>query len=145
MKRLFSLWIGSSGAHRSTAWKIQWRIMVLCHLVLMFDEPLGIWPASAMAKTIDSQSFLPGSRPSSRAMDKHGRWFLTRMERLYIVSLDFSDKLKVHSENQIKSRPTEDYQMRNAVYVCRWSRVSQMPHSDLCKQKRHLHYPELWW
>lgn len=55
----------------SVAYKTQRSIRVLYHKVLMFDELLRISQASVVAKVFDSQSFVPGSHPSSFVVGMH--------------------------------------------------------------------------
>lgn len=58
----------------------QWRIRVLHHVVLLFDKLLRISPANVMAKAFDPQSFVPGSRTSSSAVDVHCWWIPNKDE-----------------------------------------------------------------
>lgn len=70
----------------------------------MFDEPFRIGPTSAMAKALDSQSFVPGSRPNSGSTYMHCWWFLTRMtwlDSVFMISNGKSDvvNIRLHDES----------------------------------------------
>lgn len=58
--------LGMMSVLKSTACKIQSWIWEPYYVVKMFDEPLRINPATIMAKALDSQLFVPGSRSQPR-------------------------------------------------------------------------------
>lgn len=63
----------------------------------MLDEPQIINPANLMVRAFDSNSFVLGSCPSSKVVDRHCYGFLTKTKQLYSGFLVFISELGVGS------------------------------------------------